>query len=155
VKSCLGAELPCEGFDGVEHIRDLAFVAGEHHALGECVRDHQKPLHRQITYQDRPTDRDRLVPFLGDLNLRPLVLIRADLAEGAALQPLQEFRLLVRRESDENHDAVTKHHGKPLGSHPQRERRIGQKLALEAGGIDAVADLQRVCGELPCDLGGY
>ena len=60
------------------------------------------------------------------------------------VQPFEEFRFLIGRQPEEHHDAIAKHHGQPVLADAHGKRRARQDLALEAGRIDAVADLQRM-----------
>ena len=68
------------------------------------------------------------------------------------MQAFEEFRLLVGGQAEEHHDAIAEHHGEPGLADPHRERRARQDLALEARRIDAVADLQRMHGDLTGSL---
>ena len=68
------------------------------------------------------------------------------------MQALEEFGLLIGGEPEKHHGAIAKHHGEAGLADPHRERRARQHLALEAGRIDAVADLQRMHRELAGSL---
>ena len=141
-------ELARERLDGVEDVGDVLFVMGEHDALGQRVGDDQQPLQRRVQHRNRSADGDRFAAFARDLDLRPFLLIRRDLADAARMQAFEKLPLLVRGETEKHHGAIAKHHGEPARADPHRERRARDDFALETGRVDAVADLQRVDRDL-------
>ena len=75
-----------------------------------------------------------------------LLLVARELAGGARADRAQHLVLLKRRQADQRHDAEAEH-GREAGvarAGPEGERRGREDVAaLEAGGVDAVADQQR------------
>ena len=116
----------------------------------------KQPLGGERLQEDRAAGRDLVVAVGGKLDDGGLLLLARELADGARPERAQDLVLLQRRQADERHDAVAEHGREPgvARAGPEGEGSRGQHVAaLQARGVDAVADQQRAGDDPRSGLG--
>lgn len=130
--------------DGVEHPRDLAFVEGQHHALGEHFGDQLQALLGGIGQADRAGQVHAFIAVGAEQEIRILLFGTVDGPADLRRELREEGDLLHRLQFEQHHRAVAEQHRATLTAGPHQQRRLGDaSAAFEGTHVDALADEQR------------
>ena len=135
-----------ERLDRVEHRVDPPFVAGQSHAFGQRVGDHQKARPGEVLDREMAVGERLLLPFRR-LEHQRLVVVTRQRPGDASAELAQHFVFLQWRQAEQDGDAKLVQHDEAGLSGGEGQRRGRNEIgSLQAAGVDPLAEQQRPRG---------